>query len=114
MSVVRSTRGRRGRGTRGVRTKSVVPWRWNDVVQQAGPEADTWICRYGGDPDAATETLENFLTGKVRPGSHILSDGWHGYRRLKQKGFEHTATAISKQNEPAHELFPWYTSRCRT
>jgi Zn ribbon nucleic-acid-binding protein len=29
------------------------------------------------------------------------------YRRLKQKGFEHTATAISKQNEPAHELFPW-------
>jgi hypothetical protein len=26
---------------------------------------------------------------------------------LKQKGFEHTATAISKQNEPAHVLFPW-------
>ena len=30
-----------------------------------------------------------------------------GYRRLKQKGFEHTATAICKQNEPAYELFPW-------
>jgi hypothetical protein len=58
-------------------------------------------------PDAATETLEKFLAGSVRAGSHILSDGWHGYRRLKQKGFEHTATAISKQDEPAHSLFPW-------
>ncbi|MGA3128674.1 MAG: hypothetical protein ABSD13_18420 [Candidatus Korobacteraceae bacterium] len=28
------------------------------------------------------------------------------YRRLKQKGFEHMATAISKQAEPAHSLFP--------
>ena len=26
---------------------------------------------------------------------------------MKQMGFEHTATAISKQNEPAHELFSW-------
>lgn len=58
-------------------------------------------------PDAATETLEKFLAGKVKPGSRILSDGWHGYRRLKQKGFEHTATAIWKQDRPAHELFPW-------
>jgi transposase-like protein len=58
-------------------------------------------------PDAATETLEKFLADKVKPGSHVLSDGWHGYRRLKQKGFEHTATAISKQEEPAHVLFPW-------
>jgi hypothetical protein len=23
---------------------------------------------------------------KVRAGSHILSDGWRGYRSLKQKG----------------------------
>lgn len=58
-------------------------------------------------PDAATETLEQFLADKVKPRSHILSDGWHGYRRLKQKGIEHTATAISKQNESAHKLFPW-------
>ena len=58
-------------------------------------------------PDAATATLEKFLADKVKPGSHVLSDGWHGYRRLKQKGFEHTATAISKQDEPAHSLFPW-------
>jgi hypothetical protein len=35
------------------------------------------------------------------------ANGWYGYRRLKQKGFEHIATAISKQEEPAHELFPW-------
>jgi transposase-like protein len=100
--------GRRGRGTRGVRTKSVVAV----AVEHRGPG------KPGKKPvpgfaalevisDAATETLEKFLADKVKPGSHILSDGWHGYRRLKQKGFEHTATAISKQNEPAHVLFPW-------
>jgi transposase-like protein len=38
-------------------------------------------------PDAAADTLEGFLKSKVRPGSHILTDGWRGYRRLKKKGF---------------------------
>ena len=44
--------------------------------------------------------------GRVEPGAHILSDGRHGYRRLKEKGFEHTATALSKQEQDAHILFP--------
>ena len=100
--------GRRGRGTRGVRTKSVVAV----AVERRGPgkpgkKPVPGFAALEVIPDAATETLEKFLAGKVKPGSHILSDGWHGYRRLKQKGFEHTATAISKQNDPAHELFPW-------
>jgi transposase-like protein len=50
---------------------------------------------------------QKFLADKVKPGSHILSDGRAGYRRLRQKGFERTATAISKQEEPAHVLFAW-------
>ena len=58
-------------------------------------------------PDAATATLEKFLADKVKPGGHVLSDGWQGYRRLKQKGFEHTATVLFRQDEPAHCLFPW-------
>jgi len=36
-----------------------------------------------------------------------LTDGWNGYKRLKKNGFEHTATAISGQDEAAHSLFPW-------
>jgi transposase-like protein len=100
--------GRRGRGRRGVRTKSVVAV----AVEHRGPgkpgkKPVPGFAALEVIPDAATVTLEKFLADKVKPGSHILSDGWHGYRRLKQKGFEHTATAISKQNEPAHELFPW-------
>jgi hypothetical protein len=54
-----------------------------------------------------TATLEKFVAGSVQSGSHILSDGWPGYRRLKQRGFEHTATSLAKQEEPAHVLFPW-------
>lgn len=58
-------------------------------------------------PNAASKSLDGFLTAKIRPGSHILSDGWRGYRRLDSKGFAHTATAVSQQDEPAHKLFPW-------
>jgi len=40
-------------------------------------------------------------------GIPILSDGWSGYRKLDEKGFQHTATSLSGQAQPAHELFPW-------
>jgi transposase-like protein len=100
--------GRRGRGTRGVRTKSVVAVAVEHCSPaKPGKKPVPGFAALEVIPDAATETLEKFLAEKVKPGSHILSDGWHGYRRLKQKGFEHTATAISKQGEPAHVLFPW-------
>ena len=100
--------GRRGRGKPGARTKSVVAV----AVERrgAGKTGHKPIPGFAAlqvIPDAGRERLEQFLAGKVKPGSRILSDGWHGYRRLKQKGFEHTATAISKQEEPAHVLFPW-------
>jgi transposase-like protein len=100
--------GRRGRGTPGVRTKSVVAVAVERRgVGKPGKKPVPGFAALEVIPDAATATLERFLAGKVKPGSHILSDGWHGYRRLQQKGFEHTATAISRQDEPAHRLFPW-------
>jgi hypothetical protein len=33
-----------------------------------------------------------------------LSDGWRGYRKLHEKGFEHTATVLASQDKPAHTL----------
>jgi transposase-like protein len=101
--------GWRGRGTRGVRTKSVVAVAVEERrgAGKPGQKPVPGFAALEVIPDAATETLEKFLADKVKPGGHILSDGWHGYRRLKQKGFEHTATAIFKQDEPAHNLFPW-------
>ena len=58
-------------------------------------------------PNAAAASLEGFLGSKVEPGSHILSDGWNGYRRIGAQGFTHTATVIAHQTEAAHKLFPW-------
>jgi len=58
-------------------------------------------------PNAAGKTLNGFLSDKVRPGSHILTDGWSGYLRIDRQGFEHTAVAVSGQQQPAHKLFPW-------
>jgi len=101
-------KGRTGRGKRGVRTKSVVAV----AVERRGSgkpgrKPIPGFAAFEVVPDAATETLEKFVAGKVKAGSHILSDGWPGYRRLQQKGFAHTATALSRQPEPAHILFPW-------
>jgi len=97
--------GQRGRGTR---TKSVVAVAVERRgAGQPGNKPVPGFAALEVISDAAATTLEKFLADKVKPGSHILSDGWRGYRRLKQKGFEHTATAISKQDEPAHVLFPW-------
>jgi hypothetical protein len=100
--------GRRGRGTRGVRTKSVVAV----AVERSAPGEPgrtpvPGFAKLEVIPDAATGTLEKFLTSNLKAGSHVLSDGWHGYRRLKEKGFEHTAINISRQEQPAHVLFPW-------
>jgi hypothetical protein len=68
--------GRRGRGARGVRTKSVVAV----AVERRGPGKPgktpvPGFAKLEVIPDAATETLEKFLAGNVRSGSHILSDG---------------------------------------
>ena len=100
--------GRRGRGKPGLRSKSVVAV----AVERRGTgrrdgKPLPGFAALQVIPDAATATLESFLTRHVQPGSHILSDGWHGYRRLQEKGFAHTATTISHQDEPAHGLFPW-------
>jgi len=101
-------KGRTGRGKRGIRTKSVVAV----AVERrgAGKPGRTPIPGFAAlevVPDATTKTLEKFLAAKVKAGSHVLSDGWPGYRRLKQKGFEHTATVLFGHDEPAHRLFPW-------
>jgi transposase-like protein len=101
-------KGRRGRGTRGVRSKSVVAVAVERrAAGKPGQKPVPGFAALQVIPDAATETLEKFLADKVKSGSHILSDGWHGYRRLQQKGFEHAATILCHQDKPAHSLFPW-------
>ena len=97
--------GRRGRGAQ---SKSVVAV----AVEQRKPGEPgrppvPGFAALAVVANAASDSLDEFLGAKVQPGSHILSDGWSGYRQLEQKGFAHTATVLSKQDEPAHKLFPW-------
>jgi transposase-like protein len=58
-------------------------------------------------PNAGSKSLDGFLKDKIEPGSHILTDGWSGYWHVERNGFVHTVTELSKQDQPAHKLFPW-------
>jgi hypothetical protein len=58
-------------------------------------------------PNAGSKSLDGLLKDKVRPGSHVLTDGWSGSWHVEQNGFAHTAIDLSKQDQPAHKLFPW-------
>lgn len=58
-------------------------------------------------PNASSSSLDGFLTGKIAPGSHVLTNGWNGYWHLEENGFRHTAIQLAKQDQPAHKLFPW-------
>lgn len=39
--------------------------------------------------DTATGTLEGFVQRAVGRGSHVVTDGWSGYRNLEDLGYEH-------------------------
>ena len=58
-------------------------------------------------PNAAASSRQGFLHAKVQPGSQLLSDGWRGYQKLEEQGFQHTATPLHADPEAAHRLFPW-------
>lgn len=58
-------------------------------------------------PNAGSKSLDGFLKDKIEPGTHVLTDGWNGYWHVERLGFVHTATELSKQDQPAHKLFPW-------
>ena len=58
-------------------------------------------------PNAGSKSLDGFLEDKIEHGSHVLTDGWNGYWHVAENGFRHTAIPLSKQDQPAHKLFPW-------
>ena len=58
-------------------------------------------------PNASFKSLDGFLAGKVRPGSHVYTDAWNGYWHVADNRFTHTAIDLSKQDQPPHKLFPW-------
>src|SRR5205807_841063 len=55
---------------------------------------------------ASAESLIPFVKDSVEPGSVIHTDGWLGYEPLEKKGYRHTVTFLSGQEESPSELMP--------
>ena len=54
-------------------------------------------------PDASAKSLQEFVADVVEPGSVVHTDGWKGYRTLKDKGYVHEATAQGRLDIPGAE-----------
>jgi len=53
--------------------------------------------------DGASKTLHGFIGQAVRPGAHIITDGWLGYENLPANTHEAKVVSGSK----AHEILHW-------
>jgi transposase-like protein len=56
--------------------------------------------------DVSGSSLLPFIEAAVEPGSKVHTDGWQGYNDLKDKGYKHRVTNISRSEKLAHELMP--------
>lgn len=57
-------------------------------------------------PDASAVNLVPFVQDYVEPGSVVVTDGWRGYSRLKEKGCRHEVRKITGSGESAPALLP--------
>jgi len=62
--------------------------------------------------DVSADSLIPFVQSVVAPGSVVHTDGWRGYSRLANAGYQHQITIISGGSDPAHEVMP-RVSHCR-
>jgi transposase-like protein len=56
--------------------------------------------------DVSADSLLPFVQSAVAPGSAVHTDGWRGYSRLANAGYQHQITIISGGSDPAHEVMP--------
>jgi len=54
--------------------------------------------------NAGKAALEGFVKQHIEPGSHVITDAWHGYERLGHLGYSHEATMIGESHEGAERL----------
>jgi transposase-like protein len=57
-------------------------------------------------PDVSSDSLTEFVQYAVQPGSAVLTDGWSGYSKLRQKGYSHEVIVLSDTGDPAHVTLP--------
>ena len=96
--------GKRGRGAEGKVIIAIAAERIG-----ANRKTGRWKlgrCRVEVVPDATADTLLDFVERHCEPGSVIYTDGLGSYKRLSHLGYEHDATDISSQPDPAHVVLP--------
>ena len=57
-------------------------------------------------PDGSAASLGAFVQDAIEPGSVVLTDGWHGYDRLKANGYRHQAILMRGDAELAIAQLP--------
>lgn len=89
--------GKQGRDV-GHKALVLVAVEWND--KQMGR------IRLKHIKNASGKTLEGAVKGLVEPGSTVNTDGWHGYSKLKEKGYRHIVTSHTEV-EPGDDPTPF-------
>lgn len=92
--------GRGGAQGRSTATKALI------VVATEEVGAGIGRIRMRRIPDASADTLQDFVTAAIEPGSVVHTDGWHGYDRLKATGYRHRVTLLRGRQELALKCLP--------
>lgn len=56
--------------------------------------------------NASAKQLHPFVEESVERGSVVHTDGWEGYTGLRDKGYKHEVTVLSRQEQSASDLLP--------
>lgn len=48
---------------------------------------------------ASSEDLLGFISENIKQESHIITDGWSGYSKVKDSGYKHTVQSLGKYQE---------------
>lgn len=92
-----SQSGKRGRGAEG---KELV------LVAVEQTEKGMGRIRLQHIPDASGSTLEKAVAALVEQGSTVRTDGWRGYSKLGNKGYDHIVVP-HQENEPGDDPTPF-------
>jgi transposase-like protein len=57
-------------------------------------------------PDVSAKSLVGFVMDVVRPGTVVMTDGWHGYDPLPPESFTRVKSVLSTSGDPAHVALP--------
>jgi transposase-like protein len=57
-------------------------------------------------PNRGAKTLTRFVSDAVEPGSIVITDGWHGYEKLGDLGYQHLPVAERGDPAVAEEYLP--------